>query len=58
MMHITKEQLNAINYALTLAQYFVDEHEHGTQQWRDDMDTMNQAYIAMTQVQAQSEVTE
>lgn len=57
-MHITKEQLNAINYALTLAQYFVDEHEHGTQQWRDDMDTMNQAYIAMTQVQAQSEVTE
>ena len=57
-MNITKEQLTAINYALTLAQYFVDTHERGTEQWRDDMDTMNHAYIAMTQMQAQLEVTE
>ena len=57
-MNITQNQLNAISHALTLAQYFVDEHEHGTQQWRDDMDIMNQAYIAMTQIQAQLKVTE
>jgi len=57
-MNITQYQLNAINYALTLAQYFVDEQEHGTEQWHSDMDTMNQAYIAMTQVQEQSEVAQ
>ena len=56
-MNITQYQLDAINYALTLAQYFVEERERGTEQWHSDMDTMNQAYIAMTQVQAQLEVT-
>jgi vacuolar-type H+-ATPase subunit E/Vma4 len=56
-MEINQAQLNAIAHALTLAQYFVNEHEHSTQQWLDDMDTMNQAYIAMTQIQAQLEVT-
>jgi hypothetical protein len=51
-MYITKQQFNAIEYALQLAEYFCDEHESGSDQEQNqrDWETFNDAMKAMKEI--------
>jgi len=57
MMHITKEQFQAIEFALTLAEYFVDEQEPSSECHKIDADTLSRAQKAIAEVRKQNEVT-
>jgi hypothetical protein len=56
-MEINQAQLNAIAYALTLAQYFVDEQDPSNTCHASDTDTLEMAYIALHQIQSELKVT-
>lgn len=47
---ITHDQLIALEYALTLAQYFVDDQEPSNACHKGDTDTLNRAYEALAQI--------
>jgi hypothetical protein len=47
---ITREQLKQIEYALTLAEYFVDGQEQGTPLHRSDSETLRDALIAIDEI--------
>ena len=57
-MNITKEQFHAIEFALTLAEYFVDEQEPSNDSHKGDLDTLIKAQKAIAEVYKQNEVTE
>jgi len=56
-MNITKEQFQAIEWALTLAEYFVDEQEPSSECHKIDADTLSRAQKAIAEVYKQNEVT-
>lgn len=56
-MKINQAQLNAIEYALTLAQYFVDEQEPSNACHAGDTATLERAYIALHQIKSELKVT-
>lgn len=54
-MIITDKQLSAIEYALTLAEYFCEDQEQGQPQTKSDWDTVNNALEAIKQIKKTSE---
>ncbi len=56
-MKITKEQLQNIEYALTLAEYFVEEQEPSNACHAGDSETLLRAKTALAEVYKQNEVT-
>jgi hypothetical protein len=56
-MHITKEQFQAIEWALTLAEYFVADQEPFNSCHKGDMETLIKAQKAIAEVRKQNEVT-
>ena len=56
-MIITKEQFQAIEWALTLAEYFVDEQEPSNDSHEGDLATLKRAQKAIAEVRKQNEVT-
>jgi hypothetical protein len=57
-MNITKEQFQAIEWALTLAEYFVADQEPSSDCHESDLDTLIKAQKAIAEVRKQNEVTE
>lgn len=57
-MNITKEQFQAIEFALTLAEYFVADQEPSNSCRIDDLTTLINARKAISEVRKQNEVTE
>lgn len=57
-MQITKQQLQDIEFALTLAEYFVDEQEPSNPCHPIDLDTLQRAKRAIAEVNNQNEVIE
>jgi hypothetical protein len=55
-MNITKEQLQNIAYALTLAEYFVEEQEPSNACHAGDSETLLRAKTALAEVYKQNEV--
>jgi hypothetical protein len=55
-MNITKEQFQAIEWALTLAEYFVDEQEPSNDSHEHDLETLTNAQKAIAEVRKQNEV--
>ena len=56
-MNITREQLSAIEYAMTLAEYFVEEQEPSNDCHAGDSETLLRAKLAIAEVIKQNEVT-
>jgi hypothetical protein len=56
-MHITKEQFQALEWALTLAEYFVADQEPSNSCHKGDMETLIKAQKAIAEVCKQNEVT-
>lgn len=56
-MNITKEQFQAIEWALTLAEYFVADQEPSNSCHAQDLDTLIKAQKAIAEVHKQNEVT-
>jgi|APFre7841882654_1041346.scaffolds.fasta_scaffold1019793_1 hypothetical protein len=56
-MIITQEQFQTIEFALTLAEYFVDEQEPSSECHKIDADTLLRAQKAIAEVYKQNEVT-
>jgi hypothetical protein len=56
-MNITKEQFQAIEWALTLAEYFVADQEPSNDCHKHDLDTLINAQKAIAEVRKQNEVT-
>lgn len=56
-MNITKEQFQAIESALTLAEYFVEDQEPSNSCHEHDLDTLIKAQKAIAEVRKQNEVT-
>jgi hypothetical protein len=56
-MNITKEQFQAIQWALTLAEYFVDEQEPSNDCHKGDLETLTNAQKAIAEVRKQNEGT-
>ena len=56
-MNITKEQFQAIQFGLTLAEYFVDEQEPSNDSHEHDLETLTNAQKAIAEVRKQNEVT-
>lgn len=56
-MHITKNQFQVIEFALTLAEYFVDDQEPSNDCHKIDADTLARAKQAIAEVYRQNEVT-
>ena len=56
-MNITKEQFQAIQFAMTLAEYFVADQEPSNDCHKDDLDTLIKAQQAIAEVRKQNEVT-
>jgi hypothetical protein len=56
-MNITKEQFQAIEWALTLAEYFVADQEPSNSCHAQDLDTLIKAQKAIAEVRKQNEVT-
>ena len=56
-MHITKEQFQALEWALTLAEYFVDDQEPSNDSHEHDLETLTNAQKAIAEVRKQNEVT-
>jgi hypothetical protein len=57
-MNITKEQFQAIQFALTLAEYFVADQEPSNDCHEGDLRTLVNAQKAIAEVRKQNEVTE
>lgn len=57
-MNITKEQFQAIEWALTLAEYFVADQEPSNDCHKDDLETLTNAQKAIAEVRKQNEVME
>ena len=57
-MNITQRQLSDIEFALTLAQYFVEEQEPSNPCHAIDLDTLTRAKRAIAEVNNQYGVTE
>jgi hypothetical protein len=55
-MNITKEQFQAIEFALTLAEYFVADQEPSNDCHKNDLDTLIKAQQAIAEVRKQNEV--
>lgn len=55
-MNITKEQFQAIEWALTLAEYFVADQEPSNSCRAQDLDTLIKAQKAIAEVRKQNEV--
>lgn len=55
-MNITKEQFQAIEWALTLAEYFVDEQEPSNDSHEGDIATLTRAQQAIAEVYKQNGV--
>lgn len=55
-MKITKEQFQAIAFALTLAEYFVADQEPSNDFHKNDLDTLIKAQKAIAEVRKQNEV--
>lgn len=55
-MKITKEQFQAIAFALTLAEYFVADQEPSNDCHKNDLDTLIKAQKAIAEVRKQNEV--
>jgi hypothetical protein len=56
-MHITKEQFQALEWALTLAEYFVADQEPSNSCHKGDTETLIKAQKAIVEVRKQNEVT-
>lgn len=56
-MNITKEQFQAIEWALTLAEYFVADQEPSNSCHAQDLDTLIKAQKAIAEIRKQNEVT-
>jgi len=56
-MYITQEQFTAIQWALTLAEYFVADQEPSNECHKDDLETLINAQNAIAEVRKQNEVT-
>jgi hypothetical protein len=56
-MNITKEQFQAIEFALTLAEYFVADQEPSNDCHKGDLDNLIKAQKAIAEVRKQNEVT-
>jgi hypothetical protein len=56
-MHITKEQFQALEWALTLAEYFVEEQEPSSDCHKHDLETLTNAQQAIAEIRKQNEVT-
>ncbi len=56
-MNITKEQFQAIEWALTLAEYFVEDQEPSSDCHKGDLETLLRAQKAIAEVRKQNEVT-
>ena len=56
-MVITKEQFQAIEYALTLAEYFVADQEPSNACHASDLDTLIKAQQAIAEVRKQNATT-
>jgi len=56
-MNITKEQFQALEWALTLAEYFVADQEPSNSCHKGDMETLIKAQKAIAEVRKQNEVT-
>lgn len=53
-MHITKQQFQDIEFALTLAEYFVEEQEPSSECHAIDSDTLERAKRAIAEVKNQN----
>jgi hypothetical protein len=53
-MFITKEQFQALEWALTLAEYFVEEQEPSSECHAGDLDTLTRAQHAIREVRKQN----
>ena len=56
-MNITKEQFQAIEWAITLAEYFVADQEPSNSCHKQDLDTLINAQKAIAEVRKQNKVT-
>ena len=56
-MNITKEQFEAIEFALTLAEYFVADQEPSNSCHAHDLHTLIKAQKAIAEIRKQNEVT-
>jgi len=56
-MFITKEQFQALEWALTLAEYFVEEQEPSSDCHAGDLDTLTKAHQAVAEVIKQNATT-